>query len=214
MNRAECYEEAPATWEVRRRQIERWAIGHTDCLHRHLAPLLRSPYLSAKAKLDGVLLLCVYLTAPLVVLGWLVSAALFFKGGTFLPTLTIFFLASTCYNAVGNFASFFEIGSSVILDGARQRVLLLPLNIGNFAFSTSTVSRALAKYYSGRVLGRRLSWHKTERYRNGNGQGNGNGNGSGVGGTGAQSDALHTRGNGHGLDVSKAKPSAPDANPL
>ena len=194
VNRAECHEEAPATWEVRRRQIERWAIGHTECMHRHLAALLRSPYLSAKAKLEGVLLLCVYLTAPLVVLGWMVSVALFFKGGTFLPTLTAFFLASTCFNAVGNFASFFEIGGSVILDGARQRVLLLPLIIGNFAFSTATVSLALAKFYSGRLLGRHLSWHKTERTRNGNGREKGNGHGAC--GMDAQSGVPHAGNNG------------------
>jgi len=34
VNRAECYEEAPETWPVRRRQIMRWATGHTQCLHR------------------------------------------------------------------------------------------------------------------------------------------------------------------------------------
>jgi cellulose synthase/poly-beta-1,6-N-acetylglucosamine synthase-like glycosyltransferase len=173
VNRAECYEEAPATWEVRRKQIERWAIGHTDCLHRHIGALLRSPYLSARAKLDGVLLLCVYLTAPLIVIGWLASVALFFSGRAFLPTLTTFFLAGACYNALGNFASFFEIGSSVILDGARQRIRLLPLNIVNFIFSTATVSRALGKYYGGRILGRHFPWNKTLRFRHGGGNGDG-----------------------------------------
>lgn len=198
VNRAECYEEVPATWEVRRKQIERWAIGHTDCLHRHLGPLLRSPHLSGKAKLDGVLLLCVYLTAPLIVAGSMACMALFVAGRSFLPALTAFFLASTCYNAVGNFASFFEIGSSVILDGAHRRVRLLPLNIGNFVFSTATVSMALAKYYSGRILGRSLPWNKTLRYRNGNGNGNGN---SGPGPNG--------HGNGRGLNIIRAKSVVP-----
>ncbi len=179
VNRAECYEEVPVTWEVRRRQIERWAIGHTECLRRYLWPLLRSPHLSRKAKLDGVLLLGVYLTAPLVLLGWAACLLLFFSGQSFLPALAAFFLASTCYNAVGNFASFFEIGNSVILDGAHHRVRLLPLNIANFLFSTVTVSLALAKYYGGRILGLRPPWHKTERYRNGNGNGHASGNGNG-----------------------------------
>ena len=200
VNRAECYEEVPATWEVRRKQIERWATGHTDCLHHYLGPLLRSPYLSWKAKLDGVLLLCVYLTAPLIVIGWFACMALFFSGRTILPTLTAFFLASTCYNAVGNFASFFEIGSSVILDGARSRVRLLPLNIGNFVFSTATVSMALAKYYSGRMLGRPLPWNKTLRYRNGNGNGNGN---SGPGPNG--------HGNGRGLNIIRTRAAMPNS---
>ncbi len=200
VNRAECYEEAPATWEARRKQIERWAIGHTDCLHRYLGPLLRSPHLSARAKLDGVLLLGVYLTAPLIVFGWLASVGLFFSGRSFLPTLTTFVLASACYNALGNFASFFEIGSSVILDGAHQKIRLLPLNIVNFIFSTATVSVALAKYYGGRILGRHFPWNKTLRFRNGGGNGNGNGNGNGHGPNGF--------GNERGLNFIRAKSAA------
>ena len=151
--------------------------------------------------MDGVLLLGIYLTAPLMLVGWFACAALFFSGATFLPALTAFFLASTCYNAVGNFASFFEIGNSVILDGAQRRVRLLPLNIINFAFSTVTVSAALAKYYFGRILRRPPTWHKTLRYRGNNGNGNGNGHsGNGNG-----------HGNGRGLDGFRDKPSGPNS---
>ena len=184
VNRAECYEEVPETWHVRRKQIERWAIGHTDCFHRYLGPLLRSPHLSWKAKLDGILLLAVYLTAPLLIAGWIACTILFFSGHTFLPALAAFFVASTCYNAIGNFGSFFEIGSSVILDGAQSRVRLLPLNIGNFVFSTATVSLALLKYYASRIVGLRLSWNKTQRYRDVNRSANGNGNANGGNGNG------------------------------
>jgi len=179
VNRAECYEEAPATWEVRGKQIERWAIGHTECLHRYLGPLLRSPCLSLWAKLDGVLLLCVYLMAPLIVIGWLASVALFFSSGTFLPSATAFFLAGACFNTVGNFASFFELGTSVILDGTRRRVRLLPLNIGNFVFSTAAVTMALLRYYFGRLRHRQIPWNKTVRYRHGSSNGKGNGKSAG-----------------------------------
>jgi hypothetical protein len=44
-------------------------------------------------------MLGVYLTAPLIIIGWIACTILFFGGQTFLPTLTAFFLASTCYNA-------------------------------------------------------------------------------------------------------------------
>jgi cellulose synthase/poly-beta-1,6-N-acetylglucosamine synthase-like glycosyltransferase len=178
VNRAECYEEVPVSWSARRGQIERWAIGHTDCFHRYLGRLLRSRFLDWKTKLDGALMLGVYLTAPLIVLGWIACTFLFFGGQTFLPALTAFFVASTAYNAVGNFASFFEIGSSVILDGTQKRVRLLPLNIANFVFSTATVSAALGKYYFNRLRGKDPGegWVKTRRFR-----GSGNGNGSGLG---------------------------------
>ena len=196
VNRAECYEEVPETWESRRRQIERWAVGHTDCLHRHLGALLRSPYLTPREKWDGAFLLSVYLTAPLIALGWLATAVLFFQGSSYLPVWAPFFLASTCCNTVGNFASFFEIGSSVLLDGAGRRVRLLPLNIANFLFSTATVTAALGKYYAARSRGRTLGWNKTERHRNGNGNGNGNAHADGNGG------------NGRGLNHIKARAAA------
>ena len=199
VNRAECYEEVPETWEGRRRQIERWAVGHTDCLHRYLGPLLRSPYVTRAAKWDGVFLLSVYLTAPLIALGWVATVILFFAGHTYLPVWVPFFLASTSCNAVGNFASFFEIGSSVLLDGAGRRVRLLPLNVANFLFSTTTVTVALGKYYAGRVRGRTLAWNKTQRHRNGNGNGNGNGAANGNG---------ETYANGRGLNHVKARAAA------
>ena len=198
VNRAECYEEVPETWEGRRMQIERWAVGHTDCLHRHLGPLLRSPYLTRREKWDGVFLLSVYLTAPLIALGWVATAILFFQGSSYLPVWAPFFLASTCCNAVGNFASFFEIGSSVLLDGAGRRVRLLPLNIANFLFSTATVTAALGKYYVSRAGGRALGWNKTGRHRNGNGNGNGNGHANGNG----------VYANGRGLNHIKARAAA------
>ncbi|MCZ6751255.1 MAG: hypothetical protein O7E51_05435, partial [Acidobacteria bacterium] len=143
-----------------------------------------------------------YLTAPLVLLGWAACLLLFFSGQSFLPALATFFLASTCYNAVGNFASFFEIGNSVILDGAHHRVLLLPLNIANFLFSTLTVSLALAKYYGGRILGLQPPWHKTERYRNGNGNNHAGGNGNG--GSTGNGDP-----NGRGLNFIRARSIIP-----
>ena len=167
INRAECYEEVPETWEVRRKQIERWAIGHTECFHHYLGMLLRSPFLSWKAKLDGTLLLGVYLTGPIIVLGLAACLVLFFSGRIVLPSLAAFFIGSMAYNVLGNFASFFEIGSSVVLDGGHQRVRLLPLNLANFVFSTATVTLALLKYYERRFFGRPLPpWYKTERFRN------------------------------------------------
>ena len=184
INRAECYEEVPEIWEVRRKQIERWAIGHTECLHQYLWMLLRSPFLNWKAKLDGMLLLGVYLTGPLIVLGLAACLVLFFSGRTVLPSLAAFFIASMAYNVLGNFASFFEIGSSVVLDGTHRRVRLLPLNLANFVFSTATVTIALLKYYGRRLFGRPLPpWYKTERFRKvvGSGKGRSNGNGQEMG---------------------------------
>jgi hypothetical protein len=152
---------------------------------------MRSDFLDWKTKLDGALMLGVYITAPLIVIGWIACTILFFSGQSFLPTLAAFFLASTCYNTFGNFASFFEIGSSVILDGAHRRVRLLPLNIANFVFSTATVSTALGKYYTNRLRGREPGerWIKTQRFRGGPGGVNGAGLTDSSGGSGRDSEA-------------------------
>ncbi len=183
VNRAECYEEVVETWSARKGQIDRWAIGHTDCFHRYLGQLLRSPLLNWKTKLDGALMLGVYLTAPLLILGWIACTILFFANQSFLPMVALAFLASTTYNALGNFASFFEMGSSVLLDGSKGRVRLLPLNIANFIFSTAAVSTALGRYYTNRMRGREPGerWVKTERFRGGPGSGSASGTGAGAG---------------------------------
>ena len=54
-NRAECYEEAPETWDVRARQIRRWSRGHNQVMFRYLWQLIVSSHLS-KEKIDGLLL--------------------------------------------------------------------------------------------------------------------------------------------------------------
>ena len=171
-NRAECYEEVPETWEVRRRQIGRWSVGHTDCLHRLLWQVVRSKALSPMEKLDAALVLASYLTAPVLVLGWIASLALFFSPQAHsVPTLAAA-MAFAGYQLFGNQATFYELGVAALLDGAARRVLLMPLNIFNFFASTGAICRALLRFYWGKVWGSgRPRWHKTKRYReNGNGK--------------------------------------------
>ncbi len=53
-NSAECYEESPETWEVRGRQIRRWARGHNQVLFRYFIPTLFSKHMRIREKVDGV----------------------------------------------------------------------------------------------------------------------------------------------------------------
>ena len=65
-NRSECYEEVPETWPVRIRQIRRWARGHNQSLARYLLPLLRGHVRGGFwQRVDGVMLLGIYMVAPL-----------------------------------------------------------------------------------------------------------------------------------------------------
>ena len=193
VNRAECYEEAPESWPVRRRQVMRWATGHTECLHRFWRPVLLSRWLTLPEKVDALFVLSCYWTAPVLVLGWLASLVLFFSPQGHTAPVFVVALALVGYQLFGSEATFVELGIGALLDGNRDRVLLMPLNLFNFFASTGAICTALLKYYLGSLFGTGThTWHKTIRFRgDGNGTnghtlpngGNGNGHVFGGGGT-------------------------------
>ena len=180
VNRAECYEEVPETWEVRKRQIGRWATGHTECLHKLQSSILRSKALSFWQKLDSLFVLSSYLTAPILVLGWVASLVLFFTQQNSIALLFSLALMFAGYQMFGNQATFYELGVAALLDGASRRVLLMPLSLFNFFASTGAICGALLRFYFGKLRGTgRPRWQKTRRYReNGNGNTFGNGHGA------------------------------------
>ena len=79
-NSAECYEESPESWNIRGRQIRRWARGHNEVLFRYLVPTIVSPYMTLFQKIDGLFLLFIYAVPVFLLIGWVVSLALFFLG--------------------------------------------------------------------------------------------------------------------------------------
>jgi len=183
VNRAECYEQVPQSWDVRHAQLRRWVIGHHECFHRFGLAVLRSPFLTIRARIDMLMLLGCYWTAPVMLLGWVASTFLFFSHSA-LPagTLAVALLVIGC-QMFANQANLFELAAACYLDEQPLRVLLLPLTFVSFAASTGTICSALARYYSTMLFGRReCDWHKTVRYQP---HGKGNGNGNGNGGAGA-----------------------------
>lgn len=160
-NRSECYEQVPSTWPQRMRQVRRWARGHNEALWAHAGHLLAGPRTCFREKLDGWLLLNVYLMSPILLLGWLLAMALWYLGET-RPGLIVILLV-TSYSALGNFAIFFEVSAASYLDGSRARVRLLPLImlgflVGLFAISHETLLQILLP----RRPGARVRWQKTE----------------------------------------------------
>lgn len=164
-NRSECYEEVPETWAVRVRQIRRWANGHTECFARYGLKMLTTPGLRPLERLDGVMLLAIYLIAPMLALALLASLFLFYAGEADLLGAFVVVAAMISFNSIGNFASFFQIGTATLLDGSADRVRLLPLNFLNFALAIVVVTEGLAAFAVARALGRRRVWQKTERFR-------------------------------------------------
>lgn len=167
-NRAECYEEAPETWNVRARQIRRWSRGHNQVLFRYLRPLLGSPHLTGYEKLDGALLLFIYSIPLIMVLAICDSLALFFLGEMQIIAGLLPFLFVGAYNTFGNFAPFYQIGIASLLDGATSRVLLLPMLLLNYFFNTFYITLGFFEAVVDKLTGRHTEWSKTKRFRNNN----------------------------------------------
>jgi cellulose synthase/poly-beta-1,6-N-acetylglucosamine synthase-like glycosyltransferase len=162
-NRSECYEEVPASWPSRRRQIKRWAQGHNQATARFSGRLLLNLRTRFIEKVDGLLLLGIYLMSPVLLLGWTLGMILWYLGE---PTSSlIIILAVTSYSALGNFAIFFEVTAAARLDGSRKRIRLLPFVFLGFLVSLITISRATLSQLVPRRRGKTILWHKTERER-------------------------------------------------
>lgn len=166
-NSAECYEEAPETWEVRGRQIRRWSRGHNQVMFRYIFKVLVSAHMNMREKIDGLLLLFVYAVPFILALGQIDSFALFFLGEMelFAGWWALIFIGA--YISFGNFAPFFEIGTSLVLDGTRGEAFLLPLIMFNFYFYMWNISRGFLDALGDVVTGRRAQWAKTERFNKG-----------------------------------------------
>lgn len=167
-NRSECYEEVPQTWAMRIRQIKRWAKGHNQALLRHSLPLLRNRDIPLVERVDGLLLLGVYLLSPMLLVGWLLSALLYFTVSLEVAAPALLMLALMSHSAMGNFAAFFEIAAAAHLDRSHRRVRLLALNWLGFVVSATSIARSmLDQALLDRLRGREFHWDKTVRYRRG-----------------------------------------------
>ncbi len=167
-NRSECYEEVPQAWAVRIRQIKRWAKGHNQAMVRHSLALLRQRDVRLVERIDGVLLLGVYMMSPLLLLGWLLSLLMYFTVSLDVALPALMVLAFMGHSALGNFAAFFEIAAAVHLDRSHRRIRLLAFNWLGFIVSAVAIGRAvLEQALLDRLPGRGFHWDKTVRYRKG-----------------------------------------------
>ncbi|MBZ5571626.1 MAG: glycosyltransferase family 2 protein [Acidobacteriia bacterium] len=164
-NRSECYEEVPETWQVRIKQIMRWAKGHNQAMVAYgLHLLLGKHRASLRERIDGTLLLGVYIMAPVTMLGWILALAVFYQGVAPLHGV-VAILSVTAYAAIGNLAAFFEIAAAVRLDGSRKRACLLPFLLLGFTVSIFSVTRAAFAQVKDALIGAEFHWDKTERFR-------------------------------------------------
>lgn len=166
-NRAECYEESPEDWNVRARQVQRWAHGHTQVMYRYLWATIWSRHLSFWEKVDGALLLLVYMVPIFLMAAIFVSLFLFFTGEMNIVDSLLIFVYVAAYNSYGNFAPFYEVAAGTLLDGAVQRVLLVPYLMFNFMFNLWYISKGFLGGTLDTMFKRETEWAKTERFRKG-----------------------------------------------
>lgn len=163
-NRSECYEESPENWDVRFRQVRRWARGHTQAAFRHFLRTLSTRYLRFWQKVDGAMLLGVYAIPTLLATAILAHLVLFLSGRV--APFTLLIAALFCIaNSYGNFAPFFEVGSATMLDGGRRRTWLLPYMAYVFIFNVWAVVSGLKDALLDVIREGTPQWEKTERYR-------------------------------------------------
>lgn len=164
-NRLECYEEVPETWQVRSKQVNRWSRGHTRCFIKYFIPLLKSRYLSFREKLDGALLLGIYLIPLVLFLGLIDSLILFYLGAMTILNSSLIMLILAIYNLFGNTGPFFQIAIGVLLDGGKQRLRLIPLIMVSFIVYLFSTTKGAFDAILDSIFNRVPVWEKTIRYR-------------------------------------------------
>jgi cellulose synthase/poly-beta-1,6-N-acetylglucosamine synthase-like glycosyltransferase len=167
INDAECYEEAPRSWTVRRRQLMRWVEGHTECLFRYASRIVRSPFLRPVQKVDLLLHLSCYLTAPVMLAGWISSLFLLTSTHASYTGYVLPLLALVGTQSYGSHSCFFAISVANSLDGTGRRSLLMPVQLLAVVATTVATCAALVRL-SARyaVRGQGVKWDKTLRTRN------------------------------------------------
>lgn len=163
-NRVECYEESPENWASRGTQIFRWSRGHNHVLFKYFFQVLRTPYLRFAEKIDGMLLLCLYLIPFFILTGMIDSMILFFLGEMqIIESVFVFFFVAG-YNTFGNFAPFYQIGTATLLDGVTRRIRLLPFLLFYFILNVWTINLGLFAAIWDRLTRKEVLWAKTERF--------------------------------------------------
>jgi len=161
-NEAECYEEAVENWRSYWRQRHRWAKGHMQCFFKHFLTFARSKNLRLREKVDGLLVLGMYFVPILVGLSWLVGALIFFLY-PFNWCYSIWILLPVfIYSGAGNFASFFEVGTGVYLDGRIRVSWIILVLLLSFILNVFICSKALLDLVLSKVTGKKVhNWAKT-----------------------------------------------------
>ena len=161
---AMCYEESPANWGVRYKQIRRWACGHNQCLFRYLKSTLTTPHQSLARRLDAALVLMFFMF-PTLSLAGLLAAMIYPTLYAFPPFNFAVISAFSFVVAFGNFSPYFQIVAALVRDRQPSAVTMLPLIFLSSGISMIASTDGLIRAIGGMLFDRHLQWDKTVRYR-------------------------------------------------
>ena len=129
--------------------------------------LWRSPMVDWRERLDGLLLLGIFMNQPLLLLSWTLVLGLYYLQGDDLLAQWLSSPVLLLHACVGSFSVFMHTVYAVLLDGHRERLRLLPLQGANFLAGLPAMSGALPAAVLDQFSQRELVWDKTRRYAKG-----------------------------------------------
>lgn len=165
-NNAECLEQVPETWKVRINQITRWAKGHNQVFYSYLKKVVLNKKLNLAARIDGALLLGVFLISPVLLFGWVLFLIAYYLD--IMPGLTgvLAFFIAVSFSGVGNFTVFYELSTAVYLDNLRNvrgnRIRLLPFSYFSFFIGMFILSKAFFEQITIDKMKKGISWERTD----------------------------------------------------
>ncbi|MFN4193278.1 MAG: glycosyltransferase [Tabrizicola sp.] len=162
---AECYEESPETWQVRYRQVKRWAIGHNDCLLRYFIPTLRATRQPLMARLDAALVLLVYTVPSIVLLNLIIALSMPAQVGETWASLSILTVSLTLFTGIGNFAPYYQIAAGCVADQQRQAFAAVPFLFVSSFTSLLACNVGVVQLLKDKIRGATTQWDKTQRFR-------------------------------------------------
>jgi cellulose synthase/poly-beta-1,6-N-acetylglucosamine synthase-like glycosyltransferase len=159
-----CFEESPESWDVRFRQVRRWACGHNQCLFKYLWPVLKTPHQPIERRLDAAFVLLFFVFPPLSLLN--LAAALIYPTLFAYPPFNFAIVGALAFVVgFGNFAPYFQVAAAVARDRQPKAAAMLPLLYLSSAVSLLAATQGFLYALRGLIVGRHLSWDKTIRFR-------------------------------------------------
>ena len=164
LNEAFCAEESPEAWQVRFRQVRRWAYGHNQCLARYFFKVIACANQRPLARLDAAIILLFYIYPALTCLSLALSLLypLFFA---YPPFHVIFAVSVAFFTGYGNLSPYFQVIVATQRDGHLELLRTLPLLFVSSAISMLASVSALVEHLKAAIYRSDLAWDKTTRYR-------------------------------------------------